>query len=86
MSVESRLRWRCRRGIKEMDLLLEKFLSEVYPQLDTEEKNCFELFLDEADLDILSWITEKTQPENPVYRKFILHLQQINLSTKQIHS
>ena len=78
MSTESRLRWRCRRGIKEMDLLLEKFLSEIYPRLDTEEKQGFERFLEEADLDMIGWITGKTRPDNPAYEKFIQRLQQIN--------
>jgi antitoxin CptB len=75
--MEPQLRWRCRRGIKEMDLLLEKFLDDVYPQLKPEEKKDFELFLNEADLDIYAWITGKSRPENPLYRKFITHLQQI---------
>lgn len=77
MSVESRLRWRCRRGIKEMDLLLEKFLSEIYPRLDATEKKHFERFLDETDLDILAWITGKSLPDDPAYQKFVTHLQNI---------
>lgn len=77
MSTESRLRWRCRRGIKEMDLLLETFLNDVYPQLNKTEQQSFERFLDEMDLDMLSWITGKTQSGEPAYEKFIIRLRQI---------
>ena len=78
MGVESHLRWRCRRGIKEMDLLLENFLTDIYPQLNADEQNGFEHFLDEADLDIYSWIMGKSRPANPDYQKFVTYLQQIN--------
>ncbi|MGH8260259.1 MAG: succinate dehydrogenase assembly factor 2, partial [Steroidobacteraceae bacterium] len=29
--ADSRLLWRCRRGMKELDLLLERFAREDYP-------------------------------------------------------
>lgn len=78
MSVESRLLWRCRRGIREMDLLLEQFLADTFPRLNEKDKEYFELFLEEADLDIYSWIMGRSSPENPAYQKFITHLQQLN--------
>ena len=78
MNLESRLRWRCRRGIKEMDLLLDKFLSDIYPQLDAADKKRFELFLNETDPDILAWVTGKSLPDDPAYQKFVSYLQNIH--------
>ncbi len=63
MSQRSRLLWRCRRGIREMDILLQDYLQVHYDTLSTKEQNTFEELLEEADLDILSWIMQKTSPD-----------------------
>ena len=47
--VESDLRWQCRRGMLELDLLLNGFLDERYHQLSVEEKNQFKNLLDYPD-------------------------------------
>ncbi|MEX2523622.1 MAG: succinate dehydrogenase assembly factor 2 [Gammaproteobacteria bacterium] len=78
MSAQSRLLWRCRRGVKEMDLLLEAFVSRVYPGLGEEEKRQFELFLEETDPDILSWVMGRSEPGNPAYKEFVEQLRTIN--------
>jgi antitoxin CptB len=36
------LRWRCRRGMKELDLLLERFLEVHYDRLPAERQRVFE--------------------------------------------
>ena len=63
MSQRSRLIWRCRRGIREMDILLLDYLETHYDNASTEDQNTFEELLEENDLDILSWIMEKTSPD-----------------------
>ena len=63
----SRLLWRCRRGIREMDLLLEQFLNHQYDHLSDQQKITFETFLNENDLDIYAWITRKSTPTNHDY-------------------
>jgi antitoxin CptB len=60
----SRLLWRCRRGIREMDIVLQEFLNQSYDTLSDTEKISFSKLLNEADLDILNWIMEKDEPEN----------------------
>jgi len=56
----SRLLWRCRRGIREMDILLQGYLEIHYNDATESEQKAFEALLDEDDLDILSWIMQKT--------------------------
>ena len=36
-----RLRWRCRRGHLELDLVLQRFLVDVFPTLSPGERNAF---------------------------------------------
>ena len=61
---KARLLWRCRRGIKEMDIILQEFINVSYDQLNDEDKNAFSKLLDEQDLDILNWIIGKNKPTN----------------------
>ena len=61
---KARLLWRCRRGIKEMDIILQEFINISYDQLNDEDKNAFSKLLDEQDLDILNWIMGKDKPIN----------------------
>ncbi len=45
----SRLRWRCRRGLLELDIVLGRFVDAHYAQLTPSERQIFEVFLDMAD-------------------------------------
>ena len=67
----ARLRWRCRRGTREMDLLLLCFLERDYPHLDDREQSLFGSLLDEADPDLYAWITAQAEPANPDYLPII---------------
>lgn len=78
MGERSRLLWRCRRGIREMDLLLQRFVERYYPDLDPEARQQFEAFLEETDMDILAWIMGRAEPGNPAYRNIIEQLRLIN--------
>jgi antitoxin CptB len=53
---KSNLAWRCRRGIREMDLLLQRFMECRYSQLTDAEKQAFADLLEQPDLDIMDWI------------------------------
>lgn len=62
MNQGSSLLWRCRRGIREMDLLLQQFLENRYPLLSDNEKQAFAELLEQPDLDIMDWIMGRTSP------------------------
>jgi antitoxin CptB len=47
-----RLRWRCRRGMKELDLLLTRYLDDSWPAASPAERAAFEAFLELPDPDI----------------------------------
>ncbi len=57
MTVPARTRWRCRRGIREMDIILERFLKGGYPHLASEERQAFEELLDYPDQELLACLT-----------------------------
>ncbi len=76
MSELSRLRWRCRRGIKEMDIVLQRFLEQSYPGLSSQQQAHFDHILDEADLDIMDWILGRSLPDNNDYNDLIILFRQ----------
>ncbi|MCI0400411.1 MAG: succinate dehydrogenase assembly factor 2 [Gammaproteobacteria bacterium] len=64
MGERSRLLWRCRRGLRELDLMLQRFVERRYDDLPTEDKHHFEELLNQSDDDLLSWLKGRSQPGN----------------------
>ena len=83
MSELSRLRWRCRRGIKEMDIIFQRFLEQQYPTLSAEQIVCFDQLLDETDMDIMDWILERSEPENIGYVELVKVFRQLKPEQKK---
>ena len=71
MRPDPSLRWRCRRGILEMDLLLQAFIDKYYDNLSAEEITAFENLLEQPDLVILDWITGKSDPPSTAFKNII---------------
>jgi antitoxin CptB len=62
----ARLRWQCRRGTKELDLLLTEYLDNCYPAADPEQQQrfCEILKLDDTELLLNPWfIKELVKPK-----------------------
>ena len=69
-----RVRWRCRRGLLELDLVLEAFLARGYGRLDVGERRLFDELLDWPDNDLLDLALGRAQPE-PRYRAVVAMLR-----------
>ena len=57
-----RLRWQCRRGMLEVDLLLNRFLESEYGELTDEEKRRFVSLLEYPDQVLLEWLMGREKP------------------------
>ena len=62
MSMDSRVRWRCRRGMKELDVLLERYLATAWADLSTEQKRLFEQLLELPDPELASYLLGHAVP------------------------
>jgi antitoxin CptB len=60
-----RLQWRCRRGMKELDLLLLRYLNQRYPQAASDERAAFAEFLELPDPDIARYLLAGDVPADP---------------------
>ena len=58
----NRLRWHCRRGMLELDLLLEGFLDEGYAALDDAGRRLFARLLDYPDQVLIDWFMGNSVP------------------------
>lgn len=56
--------------MRELDKLIEGYYLTHYANLDAEAKGAFEDLLEEADPDLLSWLTVREEPPQR-YRKMI---------------
>ena len=64
MSEINKLRWRCRRGSLELDLILYKYLDHRYTQASSPEQQAFQRLLDLEDTDLLRYLLgEDTPPD-----------------------
>ena len=66
-----RLKWQCRRGMLELDVLLEPFLDDVYLTLVEEDKQRFHQLLACEDQDIFPWFMQKETPDDPELARIV---------------
>jgi antitoxin CptB len=66
-----RLRWSCRRGMRELDELLTRYLDEQYPGAGPAEQAAFLQLLDSPDTDLHSYCLRRSLPANPAVREVI---------------
>ncbi|MCF2856280.1 succinate dehydrogenase assembly factor 2 [Pseudoalteromonas sp. SMS1] len=52
---KARIKWACRRGMLELDVLLEPFVEDAYDQLSDEDKMVFQRLLEVEDPDLFAW-------------------------------
>lgn len=69
--AERRLRWQCRRGLKELDVILEPFMEDHYGDLSSTEQAIFQRLLAEEDVDLLAWFMQYLEPDDADYRALI---------------
>jgi len=59
MTVQ-KLRWKSRKGIRELDILLQSFLDNEFTKLNNTDKKIFEELIEIETYDLLNAITGKT--------------------------
>ena len=59
----SKLRWRCRRGLLENDLFIERFFARYADRLTLRQAVGLEALMELADNDLLDLLFARVQPE-----------------------
>lgn len=59
-----KLRWACRRGMLELDVLLGNFLKDVYPELNATDQSSFVRLLSFSDPELFVWLMGSRIPKD----------------------
>lgn len=63
--IPPKLRWACRRGMLELDVLIGNFLEERYLLLSEPEQQIFIKLLACNDQELFEWLMNKNAPKDP---------------------
>jgi antitoxin CptB len=72
----SRLRWRCRRGMKELDLLLVRYLEQEYPEASRADREAFARILDLQDPELFGYLVGRDSPTDAGLRHVLARIRQ----------
>ena len=75
MKELERVRWRIRRGLLELDIILERFVEAHYERLTQEEKRVFEVLLDMPDTILWDMITGRQEVEQSEQQALLKKIQ-----------
>tara|TARA_Y100000813_G_C23958225_1_gene255922 strand:+ start:201 stop:452 length:252 start_codon:yes stop_codon:yes gene_type:complete len=73
----NKLRWKSRKGIRELDILLQNYLDTHYSNLDSLDKKLFEEILEIDTYDLLNAISGKSS-YNEKYESIITQLSKLS--------
>lgn len=68
---KNRLLWASRRGMLELDLILQPFAENVYAQLTPDDQQRYEQLLECEDQDLFSWLLRSKVPEDAQIRQIV---------------
>ena len=72
-----RLRWRCRRGMRELDRLLERYLDRRWPAVSDEERGIFLRLLDCEDDRLWRWFLGHETPPDAELEQLVQHIRDL---------
>mgnify|MGYP000909566481 CR=1 FL=1 len=70
----SKLRWRCRRGLLENDLFIERFFARHESGLTVRQADALGALMDLSDNDLLDLLLGRKSPEGELAREDVTHV------------
>lgn len=70
----SKLRWRCRRGLLENDLLIERFFEQHAATLTQQHVRGLDALMELSDNDLLDLLLSRKQPEGELLRDDVVQV------------
>lgn len=66
MDVPGRLKWQCRRGMLELDVILSMFVEKQWSQLESSLQHDFALLLTYSDQQLQQWLCAGREADEKV--------------------
>ena len=70
----SKLRWRCRRGLLENDLFIERFFGRYASTLTVTQANGLEALMELSDNDLLDLLLARKEPDGELLSEQAVHV------------
>ena len=67
----NRVKWASRRGMLELDLILQPFVETVYPGLEKADQLLYQQLLEEQDNDLFRWLLSSQSPEDHQLQRIV---------------
>lgn|SRR5512138_426751 len=74
----TKLRWRCRRGMRELDVVLERYLEQRYASAPIGEQRAFEALLELPDPQLFAYVMRREEPTDSEWVDVIAKLAPID--------
>lgn len=75
VTAEIDYRWQCRRGMLELDLLLNNFVDKKVDELTLQQKESFELLLSYPDQTLLDLLLGNSMSSDPAIAVLVQQIQ-----------
>lgn len=66
------IRWRCRRGMRELDVLLNRWMDHAWHMASEDEQAAFRELLDAEDDQLWNWLLGRSEPP-AAHLRLIVH-------------
>jgi antitoxin CptB len=73
----SRLRWRCRRGMRELDVMLTRYLDQVWETASSAERGVFVELVELQDPDLFGYLVGRDTPAEESQRAVIARIRSL---------
>ena len=68
---KNRLMWASRRGMLELDLILQPFVENTFDSLSENDQLRFEALLEREDTQLFVWMMKREQPSDPDSQRIV---------------
>lgn len=73
----ARLRWRCRRGMRELDVVMQRYLELRYGAATAAERLAFESLVEQQDPLLLAYLMGREIPADPAQCRVIALISEL---------
>jgi antitoxin CptB len=74
----SKMQWRCKRGMLELDLMLQNFCDTVFVSMSSEKQALFEELLQEQDQDLQRWLVTGEPTPQAKFQDMVLLIRHMH--------
>ena len=72
---EARLRWQCRRGMRELDVILTRYLVDRYARSSDLQKSAFVRLLEMSDPELVGYLLKGEPADDPEVEEILEQLR-----------